>query len=67
MTRPILTVACKARDLSATLGESIRVDIHRQLDDLIVGVMRDDVEALELRDCQQCGSTRALQVARLEE
>lgn len=32
-----------------------------------VGVMRDDVEALELRDCQQCGSTRALQVARLEE
>lgn len=32
-----------------------------------VGVMRDDVEALELRDCQQCGSTRSLQVARLEE
>lgn len=40
MTRPILVVACKARDLSATLAESIRVDIHQQIDDLIAGSQR---------------------------
>lgn len=40
MTRPILVVACKARDLTDTLAESIRVDIHRQLDDLIAGSER---------------------------
>lgn len=32
-----------------------------------VGVMRDDVEALELRDCPRCQSTRALVTATTED
>lgn len=31
-----------------------------------VGVMQDDVERLELRNCPRCGSTRALVVASVE-
>lgn len=35
MTRPVLTVACKANDLVETLAESLRVVAHAQLDELI--------------------------------
>lgn len=34
------TIVCRARDLSATLAESLHVDLHRQLDDLIAGSER---------------------------
>lgn len=34
------TIVCKARDLTETLAESIRLDVHRQLDELIAGSER---------------------------
>lgn len=40
MTRPILTIACRARDLTSTLAESVRVAVHAQLDELIQGSQR---------------------------
>lgn len=35
-----ITITCKARDLTETLAESVRVAIHRQLDELIQGSQR---------------------------
>lgn len=35
MTRPILTLACRAGELAETLAESCRVVVHRQLDAII--------------------------------
>ena len=35
MTRPVLTIACRAGELVETLAESLRVVVHAQLDELI--------------------------------
>lgn len=40
MTRPILTVACRAGELVETLSESVRQAVHQQLDELIAGSER---------------------------
>ena len=35
MTRPVLTIACRAGELRERLAESLRVVVHAQLDELI--------------------------------
>lgn len=40
MTKAIVSVACKARDLTDTLSESIRADIHAKLEELIQSSQR---------------------------
>lgn len=35
-----ITIACKARDLTDTLSESIRTDIHKKLEELIQSSQR---------------------------